>query len=272
MTSRNAVVVIAIGPSPEWVVSRPSIVAYCKKYNLALEVITEAKYGIPPFDSFSEINLFEKNQVYDLFDKYDRILRLDYDLLITPSCPNLFDIVPEGMIGGVYEDIGIIKERRKVDIMRIQAALGELDWRVGYMNVGVVVASKQHREIFNTSIEEINRVQAIPYIEMPEQAYLNYMIHKLNFNVWELYYRFNHIGYFITNRFDSHVIHYAGSKVYDPDLVVMRDELVDRKVRRTLTAEQMRRDWKVLEKMIRFIKEAADYIDNRAYGVEGDEK
>jgi len=117
----DAVVPIVIGESEEWKVCQQSVLKYCKKYNLYLEVITHQKYGIKPFNVFSNsINLFEKNQIYDLFDKYNRILRLDYDMLITPNCPNLFDIVPENKIGCVFEDVGGAKLSRVKMIINIQ--------------------------------------------------------------------------------------------------------------------------------------------------------
>lgn len=243
---KNAVVPIVIGGSKEWKVCKPSILAYCKKYDLPLEVITQCKYGIEPFNPFSNsINLFEKNQIYELFDKYDRILRLDYDLIISPNCPNLFDIVPEDKIGGVYEDVGDAKLSRRKMIIDIQIHLGgNLGWISGYMNAGVVVASKEHREVFNTSIEEINEVQEIPDIITPEQDYFNYMIRKLGFGIYELDYKFNHIRYFSPNRFDSYIIHYAGSGVYDIDLQLKQKNNVNNKLWRKMTAKQMRRDYK----------------------------
>ena len=246
----NAVVPIVIGESKEWEVCKPSIVEYCYKYNLALEIITGTKYGIVPFDKLSNsINLFEKNQIYELFEKYDRILRLDYDLIITPKCPNLFEIVPENMIGCVYEDIGIAEVNRRQRIINIQNHLGDLNWRSGYINAGVVVASKQHKEVFNTTIEEINNVQGIENIITPEQDLLNYMIRKLGFEIYELDYKFNHIAYFHPNRFDSFIIHYAGSQVFDEDLIMKQKDKISKDLWRDLTTLQMKRDWRILNEV-----------------------
>jgi len=245
--SKNAVVPIVIGKSKEWEVCKQSVLKYCEKHDLCLEVITQTKYGIEPFDKFSNsINLFEKNQIYELFDKYDRILRLDYDIIITPNCPNVFEIVPENKIGGVFEDVGIPDLSRKKRIINIQNHLGDLNWKSGYINAGVVVASKQHKEVFNTTIDEINRVQNLKGIETPEQDYYNYMIRKLGFEVYELSYKFNHIIYFSPNRFESYIIHYAGSKVFDEDLRLKQREKIDKELWREVTAEQMKRDYSVL--------------------------
>lgn len=243
----NAVVVVAIGKSLEWDVSKESIEAYCDKYNLTLEVISEPKYNIKPFDKFSnQANLFEKFQIYELFEKYDRILRLDYDLLIAPDCPNLFDVVPKECIGGTYEDIGKAQGDRWFRIRNIQEYFRRLDWSVGYLNAGVIVASKEHREAFNVSLEEIYRAQSVAGIITPEQDYMNYKIRLLGFEVCNLGYKFNHIMHFTENRFNSYIIHYAGSNVFDDDLRERKNSKVDNGLWRELTAEQMRRDWECL--------------------------
>ena len=240
----NAVVPIVIGKSPEWLVCKKSVLKYCEKYNLHLEVISHGKYGIKPFDPLSySINLFEKNLIYKLFKKYDRILRLDYDVIITPQCPNLFEIVQENQIGGVFEDVGIAELGRRKQIINIQNHLGSVNWKSGYMNAGVVVVSKQHKKVFNTTIKEINNIQKIKDISTPEQDYFNYMIRKLGFEIHSLDYKFNHIKYFSQNRLDSYIIHYAGSKVYDDDLKIKRRAGTNKELYRELTAIQMERDY-----------------------------
>lgn len=266
--SKNAVVVIAIGKSPEWEVCKRSVLVYCERYDLPLEVITCAKFGIS-----NVVNLLEKNQIYELFEKYDRILRLDYDMLITPNCPNLFEIVPVDKIGGVFEDVGIARLDRINQMVIIQDCLGNLNWKSGYINAGVVVASKRHRAVFNITVDEINNIKKMENIVMPEQDYLNYMIKKLGFGVYELSYKFNHIKYFLPSRFDSYIIHYAGSYVYDADLRVERENEVNSGRRRGLTAVQMARDYEKLVRNCRLKgldnKEAEEiYKDYRSMEVE----
>ncbi len=152
-------------------------------------------------------------------------------------------MVPEYEIGGVYEDVGISKLDRKERIINIQKHLGNVNWKMGYINAGVVIASRYHKEIFNTTIEEINNIQKTYNIITPEQDFFNYMIRKLGFKVFELNYKFNHIRYFPANRFDSYIIHYAGSQVFDNDLTIKRGEDNNKDLWRELTAQQMKRDY-----------------------------
>ena len=48
---------------------------------------------------------FRIMKCYDLFDEYDRILSLDSDVILSPHCPNLFELVPNDAIGTVFEDV-----------------------------------------------------------------------------------------------------------------------------------------------------------------------
>ncbi len=45
---------------------------------------------------------YEKFQLYDLLEIYDRILYIDIDVIVTEKCPNLFDIVPIDSFGIGY--------------------------------------------------------------------------------------------------------------------------------------------------------------------------
>jgi hypothetical protein len=51
-------------------------------------------------------------ECYDLLGDFDRVLVLDIDLLIMPNCPNLFQLVPQHMIGTIFEDVGSRKADR----------------------------------------------------------------------------------------------------------------------------------------------------------------
>ena len=46
---------------------------------------------------------YEKFQMADFLNDYDRVLHIDCDAIVTPNCPNLFDIVPYDHVGGVLD-------------------------------------------------------------------------------------------------------------------------------------------------------------------------
>lgn len=146
---------------------------------------------------------------YKLFDKYDRIISMDSDICITPDCPNLFDIVSEDKIGTVYEDMGHRQDYRRMRIVRARQQFGDIGWKTGYINTGVAVFSKCHKELFKK--REL-------YMDLGyDDVYLGYWIKKLGYKVFQLSYKLNHMSLFSEewngnpNRLNSYIIHYAGN-------------------------------------------------------------
>jgi lipopolysaccharide biosynthesis glycosyltransferase len=154
-------------------------------------------------------------QMYSLLEEYDRIVELDSDILINKNCPNLFDVVPEDKIGTIYEDKGSRRGARHGSIRDAQKRFGKIGWSEGYINTGVFVVSKQHKDIFlpvNGKYWE-----GIGW----DDVHFGYQIKKLKIPVYELPYIFNHMTMFSEgwngspDRFKSFIIHYAGAGVFD---------------------------------------------------------
>ena len=152
---------------------------------------------------------------YDLHNTYDRILHLDTDMLLTPNCPNLFDVVPDDHIGTIYEDIGSRKAHRIQCMLNSQNQFGHIDWNQGYINTGVFLTSKQHRNIF----QKINDKYFVDW--GTDDVHIGYLIKKNGHKVKELDFRYNHMTMYSESwngspsRFDSHIIHYAGRGIFD---------------------------------------------------------
>tara|TARA_B100000700_G_C15056796_1_gene863249 strand:- start:881 stop:1588 length:708 start_codon:yes stop_codon:yes gene_type:complete len=152
---------------------------------------------------------------YDLHEEYDRILHLDSDILLTPECPNLFDHVPYDSIATVYEDVGSRKPQRVQCMLNAQNQFGDIGWRDGYINTGVFLTSKCHRDIF----QPINGRFFTDW--GTDDVHIGYQIKKLGYKVAPLDYQFNHMTMFSEawngspDRFDSHIIHYAGRGIFD---------------------------------------------------------
>jgi len=152
---------------------------------------------------------------YDLHEEYDRILHFDSDILVTPNCPNLFQEVPYDKIGTVYEDIGSRKPQRIQCMIACQNKFGFIGWDSGYINTGVFLTSKCHKDIYQSINGEY-------FTEWgTDDVHLGYLIKKNRYHVHQLHYKFNHMTMFSepwnknADRFDSHVIHYAGAGIFD---------------------------------------------------------
>ena len=151
----------------------------------------------------------------ELFEEYDRIIHLDSDMLINKNCPNLFDVVPEDHVGTLLEDKGSRQNARRATMKEAQDLFGNIGWNSGYPNTGTFVVSKMHKDIF----EPINNRfwEGFGW----DDVHLGYQIHKLGFKIFELPFTYNHTTMYseswnnYANRFDSYIIHYAGSGVFE---------------------------------------------------------
>jgi len=208
---KKALVTLNIGDLPHSEFSLPTFEYYCNKYNLDLIVIDKIKITNILGNRFYH---WEKYQLYDLFEEYDRLFYIDLDALIAPSCPNVFEMVPEDMIGCVLEDKGSrrVDRLRRINKIKKQYADKVPEWENGYVNSGFFVLSKCHRDLFRFDKDKIWQGKL-----SQEQNTLNYFIRYNRYKVLDLGYRFNHMSIFseewhgALNRLDSWIIHYAGS-------------------------------------------------------------
>lgn len=154
----------------------------------------------------------------EYLDEYDRLLFLDTDMIINKNCPNIFDIVPDDCIGTIYEDKGSRVPKRRSVMENIQKRYGDVGWTSGYTNAGTFLISNIHKELF----EPINGEYYLDWGSV--DAHFAYQINKNEYKVHELEYKWNHMTMFSepwnnnANRFDSYIIHYAGSGIFDSDV------------------------------------------------------
>ena len=156
-------------------------------------------------DKLKQMHHSKYSAYWAKFQLYDRILFLDLDVLVYPHCPNLFAVVPEDKFGALVEtDYGIPQLE---EILEIQARVRDIGWRKDYFNVGVMVASKAHREIFNLDHGSDGGQK------YPEQTQINYNVQRFRIPIFKLDFRFNHTYFFGGNhdsRSLSNIVHYAG--------------------------------------------------------------
>lgn len=178
----KAVVTLCIGKEYSLgELTHPLLAAYAKKVEADFIVIDSEKLNLGYLH-------YEKNQIYDLLASYDRIIYLDTDVIVSPECPNLFEIVPEEKFGAflisnhTYFHDGAIKD--------IQQELGNLNWERTYFNSGVMVVSQAHRQVFsidNDILQWVSTKRAFP-----DQTILNYAVQKLGIEIYDIGYKFNH--------------------------------------------------------------------------------
>lgn len=183
---------------------------YADKYGADFFVFDHDPVDMNHFNKYIFWRILKVNELFD--EGYDRILHLDTDVLISRDAPNIFDIVPIDHIGLVYEDKGSRAPERRRRIIDIQSTHGNVNWTTGYLNEGVLLFSKEHRELFTP----INNSEWVNTINGPSQGHFGWKIHKHNMKVVDLGYKFNHMSMFSESwngspsRHKSFFIHYAG--------------------------------------------------------------
>jgi len=198
---KKAVLTIAIGPDYHRIgqLTHPILRKYAKKIGAEFVVINKK------FISQTTPH-WEKFQIFNLLEKYERILYLDSDLIIRDDCPDLFKIVPPEKLGVFNE--APFTDRSKELMIDICKQYGETlqSWNGKYYNSGVMVISQKHKYMFRKPEKEI--------FSFYEQSYLNMIIAKENIDVYELPHKFNRMTCVdcVTGeeRYDSYIIHYAG--------------------------------------------------------------
>ncbi|MFA5526190.1 MAG: hypothetical protein WC992_05135 [Acholeplasmataceae bacterium] len=163
---------------------------------------------------------FEKYQLFDVLGEYDRVLMLDADVLITSYAPNVFDLVPENAVGLVREDVSLHKAPALLGEALAEKAyaeqgLGKLaHWREGYANSGVIVASKQHRDVFRVDDWLRRKIKLGVPGQHKEQQTTNWLVARANVSVCWLPGLWNYLRQYEWEyglpRPEAYIVHYAG--------------------------------------------------------------
>jgi len=213
MQAKNLILTIAHGDlySEMAKLTHPSLRAYASKINADFLCITQRKI------SKTSIH-WEKFQIFDLLNDYDRILFIDTDIIIRDDCPNLFEIVPKDSLGMFNEAPWTDRSKELlIDCCR-QYGVTLSGWDGKYYNTGMMVIGRSHKYLFKKPEKE--------YCSFYEQTYLNMTIaeqvNKKELKMFELEYRYNRMCCMDSvtgeDRHASYVIHYAGFP--NPDLVL----------------------------------------------------
>jgi len=212
---KKALITLAIGDEANEMlkIAMPSFEAYAEKIGADLIIINENKLNITHPQLGIPLPNIEKFQIKEIMDRYDRAIYLDIDIIIHPECPDLFNIVPIDMVGAVPDNFNGTWDNinRYNDIASAQDSLGDIGWKSGYFNSGVMVFSKEHIGIFDNpkDREKMN-------CQFRDQTLINYNFQKHEYKFFVLNKIFN--GMEITgfssrrnpqNKTDAYIMHFA---------------------------------------------------------------
>ncbi len=203
---KTAIVSMAVGEFYNQIaeLTFPSIKKYAEK--IGADFIE-----LQPNDLYKKFPHYLKCELGKVLEKYDRICYIDADIIVSPLAPNIFEKVPENKMGlfeeGKYEN-------RLANLQNYFNEKGLKATATQYFNTGVIVASKEHKKVFEVPETFQNNFY--------EQTYLNYRIYKLEMEVVGLSYKFNRMTLADQrtgeHRLASYFVHYAGlSQQLAPD-------------------------------------------------------
>ncbi len=146
--NKYAIITLNINNRPYLSITEKYMKLYAKKINADFHVIKN--YSLHPilykFNSQSRPNIHAYIQkmvsIYEYLEKYERLLYVDDTTFITKETKNLFEIVSENAIGGLYESSKNLNSFKfdKAFILKEKNVLIET-----YLNTGILVVSKVHQ-------------------------------------------------------------------------------------------------------------------------------
>jgi len=187
---------------------KPSFENYCNRYNIDLIINTSEK--VKHTIKISIRGMFERFQIYDLLNVYDRVCYIDSDIYIKSDSPNIFDVVSQNRFG-IYCESRDVNRDAFIGHMKNHFKLND---NIGlYYNSGVLVASQMHKPMFNVMM--LNKFFDKPGIvagNWPDQDYINYYIYRKGVSVYDIGYRFNYLLNDLkdTRLNDAYFVHFAG--------------------------------------------------------------
>lgn len=131
----------------------PTIEKYAERIQADFHLITDDNRKFP-----NHKHTYEKFQINDFLDQYDRVLWVDCDIIVKPDVTeNIFNIVPKEQLGVLWDGKHFREHRTKrrllKEIHQIQKGLGDISWKYGYFNAGVMVFSQEHKILFKDGFE-----------------------------------------------------------------------------------------------------------------------
>lgn len=209
--SKNAIVVTNIDFDHVYKFTKPYFELYSEKVGAELIIINQNTINIKN-ENYQNLR-FENFQVYNYFDKFDRILLLDCDTLVKPSCPDYF-LLDEDFIYVTRVDNYIPhQERCYLKMQQVQKKLGKVEgWNQFYFNSGVMLLSRKHKSLFKLDIEKMTKVEGKTRV----QDYLNWAVQSKGLPIIDLGPKFNFFkpNKVVNNikRQDANILHFTGPK------------------------------------------------------------
>lgn len=216
-----------------------SVAMYCQEHGIDHIVQTTPILKIKP-DVFATnrskesyekhggfLPIYEKENAFDYFDRYDQICIVDADIWIRPNSPNIFDSVdPSVDFAGVIERDMPIQPwyAQKIDNysrMQYQSLHSKVDFSPGkhgfeFYNMGLMMMNKSIYKYINESAKDfITRPEFKDFVDgqgpwkwSTDQTLLNYWVRKEKMKQQHLNWRWNALYTAVKDPASAHFVHF----------------------------------------------------------------
>ena len=218
-----------------------SVAMYCKEHNIDHVVQKVAKLRIKP-DVFATnrsresyekyggfLPIYEKENAFDYFDRYDQIAIIDADIWIRPNSPNIFDeLKPDTDFAGVIErEMPITEQYQRKILNYSKMQYGPLHNRKAdftpnhlgfeFYNMGMMLMNKSITKYLNgqSAKEFITRAEFKNFIDgqgawkwSTDQTLLNYWVRKENMKQQHLSWKWNALYTAVRDIKNAHFVHF----------------------------------------------------------------
>ena len=213
---------VSVGqPSKLYKTCIQSVADYCKKYSIDHIVLTEPKLRIRPdlnrtgrskqaVEKLGYLPIYEKENAFEYFDRYDQIAIVDSDIYIKSNAPDIFlDLPQEYDFGGVAERELPLTPKYQNKITKYSRSaftnLTDVDWRwnnlgAEFYNMGLMVMNKSFAKYLNgqTPKEFISRPEFKDFVDgvgfykwSTDQMLLNWFVKKEKMKCKNMDWRWN---------------------------------------------------------------------------------
>ena len=218
-----------------------SVKQYCKKYNIDHVIQKNPILKIKPdvfatnrsVESYQKhggfLPIYEKENAFDYFDRYDQICIIDADIWIRPNTPNIFnELKPDVDFAGVIERDMPINEAytRKIrnysnmqygSLHNNKADFNPNKNGFEFYNMGMMLMNKSIAKYLKgqTAEQFIKRSEFKDFIDglnawkwSTDQTLLNYWVRKEKMNQQHLNWKWNALYTAVTNIKSAHFVHF----------------------------------------------------------------
>ena len=209
---KRAIVTIAIGLDPSYRYGIRSLKGYAAKVGAELIVIRKPVVAIDGLSDDRHIAWLQKFHALQYANKFESILYVDADILITPKAPDIFQLMRSQSATCAMYDEGHLGRGHYVDsLQKVICQPVPENWSGSYFNAGVIYLCKSTL-VQKFRPEDIKAVM-LGGVPCPEQTLLNYLINVFHIEVVPLDRSYNFMeerSVDRSGRLDAHFIHYAG--------------------------------------------------------------